>query len=194
MRATVSRGPRRGSDDSAPPINRAPLPAAWRTLRLPSPPAAGPRPDTTTPRASTQSSPHTRPPPASWPTAALHLVTAIIGAGVLTLPNAVSWMGWLFGMPTILIFYLVRPRAMAHASASGGLAVVTKRCMPPGAPCKRPGMRAAQAPARRRWPGASGAPPGTHTAELRPPLPTVTSAHGHHSLHHFTFFTPTSPR
>ena len=34
----------------------------------------------------------------SWLTAAGHLITAIIGAGVLGLPNAVAWLGWAAGI------------------------------------------------------------------------------------------------
>lgn len=42
---------------------------------------------------------------ATWPTATVHLLTAVIGAGVLALPSALSWLGWTFGMPAIVFFY-----------------------------------------------------------------------------------------
>ena len=39
--------------------------------------------------------------------AAGHLVTAIIGAGVLGLPYAVSWLGWLAGPVCMVAFYVI---------------------------------------------------------------------------------------
>ena len=36
-----------------------------------------------------------------------HLLTAIIGAGVLGLPNALAWLGWVGGVVAVLLFYLV---------------------------------------------------------------------------------------
>lgn len=50
------------------------------------------------------------PPPniaGSWLTAASHLITAIIGAGVLGLPNAVAWMGWVAGIACLVMFYAI---------------------------------------------------------------------------------------
>jgi hypothetical protein len=49
------------------------------------------------------------PPPlaGSWLTATGHLITAIIGAGVLGLPNAVAWLGWVGGILCIVTFYVV---------------------------------------------------------------------------------------
>jgi amino acid permease len=44
-------------------------------------------------------------PPGSWLTAAGHLVTAIIGAGVLGLPNAVAWLGWVAGPACLVLFF-----------------------------------------------------------------------------------------
>ncbi|GBG00553.1 amino acid permease [Raphidocelis subcapitata] len=42
----------------------------------------------------------------SWLTAAGHLVTAIIGAGVLGLPNAVAWLGWIAGPICLTVFFV----------------------------------------------------------------------------------------
>ena len=39
--------------------------------------------------------------------AAGHLVTAIIGAGVLGLPYAVSWLGWIAGPVCMVAFYVI---------------------------------------------------------------------------------------
>ena len=36
-----------------------------------------------------------------------HLLTAIIGAGVLGLPNAVAWLGWVAGPVAVLLFYAI---------------------------------------------------------------------------------------
>jgi amino acid permease len=38
--------------------------------------------------------------------AALHIITAVIGAGVLGLPNAMAWLGLPAGLALILAFYL----------------------------------------------------------------------------------------
>jgi hypothetical protein len=38
-------------------------------------------------------------------TATGHLITAIIGAGVLGLPNAVAWLGWVGGLVCLCAFY-----------------------------------------------------------------------------------------
>lgn len=40
-------------------------------------------------------------------TASGHILTAIIGAGVLGLPNAISWLGWVAGPLCLTLFYLV---------------------------------------------------------------------------------------
>ncbi len=39
--------------------------------------------------------------------AACHIVTAIIGAGVLGLPNAISWLGWVAGLSLLVLFFVV---------------------------------------------------------------------------------------
>ena len=41
----------------------------------------------------------------NWATAACHLVTAMIGAGILGLPNSFAWLGWIGG-PVCLVFFL----------------------------------------------------------------------------------------
>lgn len=41
----------------------------------------------------------------SWATAAGHLITAIIGAGVLGLPHAVSWLGWVGGVVFLVVSF-----------------------------------------------------------------------------------------
>lgn len=43
----------------------------------------------------------------SWLTASGHLVTAIIGAGILGLPYAMSWLGWVAGMVCLVAFFLI---------------------------------------------------------------------------------------
>ncbi|KAI8467603.1 MAG: transmembrane amino acid transporter protein-domain-containing protein [Monoraphidium minutum] len=43
----------------------------------------------------------------SWVTAAGHLVTAVIGAGILGLPYAVSWLGWAAGLACLVIFFVI---------------------------------------------------------------------------------------
>lgn len=40
-----------------------------------------------------------------WLTAAGHLVTAIIGAGVLGLPSSLAWLGWIAGMVALVFFF-----------------------------------------------------------------------------------------
>eukprot|EP00879_Flechtneria_rotunda_P006672 GHRR01007012.1.p1 GENE.GHRR01007012.1~~GHRR01007012.1.p1 ORF type:complete len:285 (+),score=58.74 GHRR01007012.1:338-1192(+) len=42
-----------------------------------------------------------------WLLATAHIVTAIIGAGVLGLPYALSWLGWVGGMAMLVLFYAV---------------------------------------------------------------------------------------
>jgi amino acid permease len=39
-----------------------------------------------------------------WVTAAGHLVTAVIGAGVLGLPDALAWLGWVAGPICLVAF------------------------------------------------------------------------------------------
>lgn len=41
--------------------------------------------------------------PGSWITASGHLITAVIGAGVLGLPYAVSWLGWAAGLAALVV-------------------------------------------------------------------------------------------
>eukprot|EP00878_Enallax_costatus_P023871 GHUV01025427.1.p1 GENE.GHUV01025427.1~~GHUV01025427.1.p1 ORF type:complete len:156 (+),score=38.65 GHUV01025427.1:187-654(+) len=42
----------------------------------------------------------------SWVTAAGHLITAIIGAGVLGLPSSVAWLGWIAGPLALVVFFV----------------------------------------------------------------------------------------
>lgn len=42
-----------------------------------------------------------------WLLATAHIVTAIIGAGVLGLPYAMSWLGWVGGIITLLLFFAI---------------------------------------------------------------------------------------
>uniref|UniRef100_A0A383V4H3 Amino acid transporter transmembrane domain-containing protein n=1 Tax=Tetradesmus obliquus TaxID=3088 RepID=A0A383V4H3_TETOB len=42
-----------------------------------------------------------------WLLATAHIVTAIIGAGVLGLPYALSWLGWVGGIFILLLFYVI---------------------------------------------------------------------------------------
>jgi Transmembrane amino acid transporter protein len=42
-----------------------------------------------------------------WITAAGHLITAIIGAGVLGLPSSLAWLGWIGGIIALVFFYAV---------------------------------------------------------------------------------------
>eukprot|EP00882_Tetradesmus_deserticola_P013889 GHRQ01014752.1.p1 GENE.GHRQ01014752.1~~GHRQ01014752.1.p1 ORF type:complete len:208 (+),score=53.08 GHRQ01014752.1:469-1092(+) len=42
-----------------------------------------------------------------WLLATAHIVTAIIGAGVLGLPYALSWLGWVAGIVILLLFYVI---------------------------------------------------------------------------------------
>lgn len=42
-----------------------------------------------------------------WLLATAHIVTAIIGAGVLGLPYALSWLGWVGGILVLLLFYAI---------------------------------------------------------------------------------------
>lgn len=44
----------------------------------------------------------------------MHIFTAVVGAGVLALPSALSWLGWVFGIPAIVLFFVVRGRAGAR--------------------------------------------------------------------------------
>ena len=37
----------------------------------------------------------------------MHIVCAVVGAGVLALPYSVSWLGWVAGPSLVLIFYLI---------------------------------------------------------------------------------------
>ncbi len=43
----------------------------------------------------------------SWVTAAFHLVTVIIGAGVLSLPSSFALLGWILGPLLLLLFGVV---------------------------------------------------------------------------------------
>jgi hypothetical protein len=36
-----------------------------------------------------------------------HIFTAVVGAGVLALPQAVAWMGWVGGPLALIVFYVV---------------------------------------------------------------------------------------
>ena len=60
------------------------------------------RTDLTCPRAA-------RPPdPAgSWYMGSLHLITAVIGAGVLSLPKAMAWLGLVIGIPLFVVFFCI---------------------------------------------------------------------------------------
>jgi amino acid permease len=37
----------------------------------------------------------------------LHLITAVIGAGVLSLPQALAWLGWVVGIPLFVLFFCI---------------------------------------------------------------------------------------
>ena len=39
-------------------------------------------------------------------TAIAHIFCAVVGAGVLGLPNSVAWLGWIAG-PTLLVFFFL---------------------------------------------------------------------------------------
>lgn len=39
--------------------------------------------------------------------ASCHIITAIIGAGVLGLPHAVSWLGWGAGIIILVLFFII---------------------------------------------------------------------------------------
>jgi hypothetical protein len=43
----------------------------------------------------------------NWITASGHLITVMVGAGVLSLPSAMSWLGWIGGLLSLLTFYAV---------------------------------------------------------------------------------------
>lgn len=43
----------------------------------------------------------------NWVTASGHLVTVMVGAGVLSLPSAMSWLGWVGGMLSLVLFYAI---------------------------------------------------------------------------------------
>ena len=40
-------------------------------------------------------------------TGVMHVFTAVVGAGVLNLPYAVSWLGWIAGPSLITLFYVL---------------------------------------------------------------------------------------
>lgn len=42
----------------------------------------------------------------NWITASGHLITVMVGAGVLSLPSAMSWLGWIGGLLSLLTFYV----------------------------------------------------------------------------------------
>jgi hypothetical protein len=42
-----------------------------------------------------------------WLLASAHIVTAIIGAGVLGLPHAMSWLGWVGGVIVLVLFFWI---------------------------------------------------------------------------------------
>jgi hypothetical protein len=50
----------------------------------------------------------------SWPTAACHLITAMVGAGILALPHSFSWLGWLGGPICLLFFFSVTLFCLLH--------------------------------------------------------------------------------
>lgn len=43
----------------------------------------------------------------NWITASGHLITVMVGAGVLSLPAAMSWLGWVGGLVSLLLFYAI---------------------------------------------------------------------------------------
>ncbi|WIA23496.1 hypothetical protein OEZ85_000240 [Tetradesmus obliquus] len=43
----------------------------------------------------------------SWPIATGHIITTIIGAGVLGLPHSMAWLGWVGGCGALLLFYVI---------------------------------------------------------------------------------------
>lgn len=43
----------------------------------------------------------------SWPVATGHLVTAIIGAGVLGLPHSMALLGWVGGVAALVVFFVI---------------------------------------------------------------------------------------
>ncbi|KAL6777626.1 hypothetical protein ACKKBG_A15000 [Auxenochlorella protothecoides x Auxenochlorella symbiontica] len=55
-------------------------------------------------------------------TASAHIVTAVIGAGVLALPHSIAWLGWLGGPALLALFYLLtwlNAALLAAAAAAG---------------------------------------------------------------------------
>lgn len=56
--------------------------------------------------------------PGSTFTASLHIMTAVIGAGVLALPYSVAWLGWVAGPLLLTVFYLL---TWLHASLLAGV-------------------------------------------------------------------------
>jgi hypothetical protein len=49
-----------------------------------------------------------------WVTAACHLITAMIGAGVLGLPNSFAWLGWIGGCVCLVFFLAVTVYCLFH--------------------------------------------------------------------------------
>jgi len=49
-----------------------------------------------------------------WPVAACHLVTAMIGAGILGLPNSFAWLGWIGGPLCLVFFFVVTVYCLLH--------------------------------------------------------------------------------
>ena len=45
--------------------------------------------------------------PGGWILACFHIITAIIGAGVLGLPHAMSYLGWVGGVVALVAFFVV---------------------------------------------------------------------------------------
>jgi len=64
----------------------------------------------------------------SWPTAACHLVTAMVGAGILALPRAFSWLGWLGGPICLMFFFAVTLFCLLHLVCAHHVGNVRHHC------------------------------------------------------------------